>query len=99
MWLASLRAFAATAAAASFTEEPAVTVCRLAKPPSPSGAAAVSPAITATLSALTPKASAQICASAVASPCPIGAAPVDTVIWPLGDTRTLPNSNGPRPVP
>ena len=44
-------------------------------------------------------AAAQICASAVATPCPMAAAPVDTVMPPVGDTRTPPNSNGPRPVP
>ena len=39
-----LLALSATARAASCTEEPAVTVWRLAKPPSPSGTPAVSPA-------------------------------------------------------
>ena len=36
---------------------------------------------------------------AVASPWPIGAAPVETVTRLVGEMRTLPNSNGPRPVP
>ena len=51
-------------------------VCRLAKPPWPCGMMAVSPAITVTSSGDTPNCSAQICASAVLMPCPIGIAPV-----------------------
>src|SRR2546430_17238472 len=45
-----------------------------------------------------PSSFAQICASAVRSPCPIAAAPVNTDTRPVFDTRTRPDSNGPRPV-
>ena len=43
MWLASFFAFSRTARDASSTELPAVTICRLAKAPSPSAAPEVSP--------------------------------------------------------
>jgi hypothetical protein len=68
MWLASFFALAATACADSMTDEPAVTSWRLAKPPSPSGARAVSPDVTLMSLAATPRCCAQICESAVARP-------------------------------
>ena len=76
-----------------------MTVCRLAKPPSPTATVAVSPATTWTSAALTPSSWAQIWASTVLSPCPIAAAPVNTDTRPEGAIRTMPDSNGPRPVP
>ncbi len=53
-----------------------MTVCRLAKPPNPSGMVPVSPQTTVIASGATPSWSAVIWASAVLSPCPIGMAPV-----------------------
>ncbi len=75
-WAATSSAFSRTATAARCTAEPAVTVCRLAKPPWPWGMTAVSPAMTVTVSGDTANCSAQICASAVLIPCPMGIAPV-----------------------
>ena len=81
------------------TELPALTACRLANPPCPIGTWAVSPAITRMSAGATLNWSAAIWASMVAVPCPIAAAPVDTVIRPDRPMRTMPVSNGPRPVP
>jgi hypothetical protein len=47
-------ALAPTARAASITELPAVTVCRLANPPRPTGTTEESPATTVTFSGLRP---------------------------------------------
>ena len=98
-WLATFFALSATATAARCTDEPAVTVWRLAKPPSPSETPDVSPAITFTLPTGTPSWAAAICAIAVPSPCPMADAPVNTVTLPVREIRTRPDSNGPRPVP
>ena len=100
MWLATFFALSATAFAARSTDEPAVTVCRLAKPPSPSDdAGGVARHHVDLLDAQTPSWLAAICASAVPSPCPIADAPVNTVTLPVREMRTRPDSNGPRPVP
>ena len=69
-------AFSRTAFAARWTELPAVTVWRLAKPPRPSWMVDVSPLTTVMSSGRTLSWSAAICARIVFSPCPIAIAPV-----------------------
>ena len=65
----------------------------------PSEIAPVSPATTVMSRGCTPSCSAQICANAVLSPCPIATAPVNTDTLPERSMRTVADSNGPRPVP
>ena len=96
---AVLSTFSRTAIAATWTADPPITVCRLAKAPRPSEIAPVSPAITVMSAGSTPSCSAQICASAVLMPCPIATAPVKTETLPDLSMRTVADSNGPRPVP
>ena len=58
----------------------------------------MSPVTTVTASGATPRRSAQICARVVSWLWPCGAALVSTITRPLGSTRTVAPSNGPRPV-
>ena len=65
--------------------------------PIPAGVRAVSPWTTTTASMETPRRSATIWAKVVSWPWPCGEMPVVTVTVPLGSTRTVALSKGPKP--
>ena len=96
---ASSTTFCRTASPAMCAELPAFTAWRLAKAPMPCEIAAVSAMVMITSSIRQPSRSATICVSVVRWPWPWLLAPVATATLPLGSTRTVTPSNGPRPVP
>src|SRR5262249_38223118 len=74
-WLASFLALSATARAASSTDEPAVTVWRLANAPSPSDTPPVSPGTPVMCCARRPRSPAPTCANAGGPPVPTAGGP------------------------
>ena len=88
-----------TLSPAIIADEPALIAWRLAKAPMPCEIAPVSPTVITMSSMRQPRWSATICDSVVRVPWPWLVAPVATATLPLGSTRTVTPSNGPRPVP
>ena len=91
------RAFSCNFVTAIISALPPVTVPRLPIVPCPIGVLLVSPWRTAILLKSAPSSSATIWAKVVSCPCPCGEMPVITVTVPLGSTRTLLDSYGPKP--
>ena len=75
-----------------------MTVAREANAPMPSAIRSVLPWVTRMASGGTPRASAQIWASAVSMPWPTEAAPVTTSMPPSASSSTLASSKGPSPL-